>query len=398
MARSTTPTQTKTMSAYKNCSAVVATAFALILSSASVNRAAIPVGEQERSPAALQARLDEAESSFRNGKLRESIDQASSLLNLTDSSFFQSESIAQEAKADLAVFQLKAGNPDQTAKLMRELFLSLQLELQADPKFPIEPAQVLAGAPAVLKEHFSKVINRLHESPDTKLIVESIIDNTYPKNYASQLKTFCTRLKATLDQLEPLRSVAETEELRYGDPLTPLADETADDDSDPRLSAANLEKIGRNLDTLATQAQQLPAGDLRAAHGLYTLALLANSAKRYQQAEMFAQQGVRHVEAIADNLPLVEQLQIVLAYSLLRQGKTEAFNSLKDDLLKRTGDQEPLLVTLARLTQFSGDNSGAASIFKRSLDNRTKRGSTSPPEWIDNYNQLLKELGSGAMH
>jgi len=113
---------------------------------------------------------------------------------------------------------------------------------------------------------------------------------------------------------------------------------------------------------------------------------------------MFAQHGVGHFKAIADNLPLVEQLQIVLAYSLLRQGKTEAFNSLRDDLLKRIGDQEPLLVTLARVTQFSGDNSGAASILTRSLDNRTKKGIRSPPEWMDNYNQLLVKLGSGGTH
>src|SRR4051794_29923982 len=80
--------------------------------------------EQDRSSEALQARLDNAESNYKNGKIDLAIEQATSLIDVTESSFFESDRVARDAKADLAVFQLKAGNSDQTAKLVRELLLN----------------------------------------------------------------------------------------------------------------------------------------------------------------------------------------------------------------------------------------------------------------------------------
>jgi hypothetical protein len=386
------------MPRYKHFTLTFTTALALALSSAAAIGATMPTTEQDRSPAALQSRLDQAESSFRSGNLQQSIDQARSLLNVNDSSFFQSDEIAQQAKGDLGVFQLKAGNADQTAKLVRELSMAFQIELQMDPKYQTDPVQVLAGAPAILKDYFSKVIDRLHETSDTKLKIESIIDNTYPKNYAAQLKTFFSRQQTALKQLAPLDSIANSEELRYIDQQTPLTEGDADNASNPQLSTANLEKIARTLDALATQAQQLPVGDLQAAHGLYTLALLANSAQHYPQAETFARQALAHTMAMAGRVGMVDYTQFALAYSLLKQGKTEAFKSLINDLLQQAGDHEPTLVSLARLTQFSGDKSGAADIYKRALDNRAHKRMTSPPDWMDNYNQLLKELGGPGTH
>jgi len=52
-----------------------------------------------------------------------------------------------------------------------------------------------------------------------------------------------------------------------------------------------------------------------------------------------------------------------------------------------------LLAALARFTELNGDDAGAAAIYKRARDNRTKRGNTQPPEWMDSYSTLLKKLG-----
>ena len=90
--------------------------------------------------------------------------------------------------------------------------------------------------------------------------------------------------------------------------------------------------------------------------------------------------------------PIVPQVRVALAYALLKQGKNQEFKALKDELLEDIGDRERLLVALARFTEISGDDAGAAATYKRALDNRTKRGNTQPPEWMDSYNTLLKKL------
>lgn len=370
----------------------LATGLVLALSSAPAFSAVSPSTTQDRSPDALQARLVEAETNYKTGKVDDAINQAKSLVDVTDSSFLESDKVAREAKADLAVFQLKAGHPDQTAMLMRELLVNLQLELPMDPRYATNAATVLAESPQTLKDYFGSVTKRLNESADTKAIIVSIIDNTVPKDYSAQLKSYCKRLQATNDQLQAFQTIADGEELKYGDSLSSLDAADADSASDPKLSASTLDELGKTLDALATQAQQMPVGDVRAALGLYRVALLANSAQRYKQGETFAQQSIDHVRAVADRLPSIPQVRVALAYALLKQDKKPEFNALKDDLLKCKDDEERLLVTLARFTEASGDDAGAAAIYKRALDNRTKRGTTQPPEWMDSYNTLLKKL------
>jgi hypothetical protein len=344
---------------------------------------------QDRSGDGLQKRLAEVESSFRNGNLNSAIDQASSLLNVPDSSFFESNFVAREAKKDLAIFQLKAGHPDESTKLIRELSMSFQNDMHIDPKFETQPAEVLATVPSMLKDQFAKVIDRLGESADTKVKIESIISSIYPQDYVGQLKTYFSHLKTAMNQLAPLQRIAESEQLKYDDPLASL-----DDDKDaPKLNHSNLQRIGKSLDALATEARQLPVGDLQAASGLYRLSLAANNAKDYQQAEMFAQQGLAQVKAMEPNAALPGSLEITLAYALIKQGKLEAFDSLKNDLLRRLGDNEANLVTLARFTTLRGDKSGAVSIYARVLDNRIHKGMLAPPDWMPIYDYLLKEVG-----
>jgi hypothetical protein len=371
---------------------VVAASIALVFSSVPAGGVGTAVSSRDKSSATLEARLDAAETDFKNGKVSEAIEQASKLIDVTDDSIFKSDLVAQKAKADLAIFQLKAGHPDVSAALIRQLLLNLQLDGQADPKFALDPAQVHAGAPAIMKEYYSQIIDRLYEPATTRDTINALIDNTFPKDYSKQLKAYCAHLKEALEQLETFRSTADSEELHYGDPLFSLADDGSVDDSDAHLSVANLEKMGKKMDELAQQGQDLPVGDLRAVHGLYTLTLLANSAKHYDLAENFAQLCVKHANAIAEHALLVDASQIAQAYSLLKQGKTQEFKSMRDDVLKRLDDQERMLICLARFTQLSGDKSGAADIYKRALDLRARRGPKSPPDWMDSYNELLKQL------
>jgi hypothetical protein len=263
----------------------------------------------------------------------------------------QSDSGTPEDKANRAVSQLKAGHPEETARLMRELLLNLQLELPMDPKFAANPAQVLATAPVMLKEHFSKLLDRLGEKAETKEIIDSIIDNTVPKNYGAQLKKYSAEVETAMKQLEPLRSIADGEELKYGDPLRSLESDAEELTSDPKASAANLEKIGAKLDSLARQAQQMPVADARPAVGLYTLTLVANSAGRYEQAARFAGLAEQHINALMDNAPVLKHIQVASAYAMLKQGKTDEFKSLRDTLAKNPDNNKRMLVTLERFNE-----------------------------------------------
>ena len=57
-----------------------------------------PQAIQDRSPDVLKAKLDEAEKSFKDGKVDEAVKQATALLGAKDSSVFQSDAVAREAK------------------------------------------------------------------------------------------------------------------------------------------------------------------------------------------------------------------------------------------------------------------------------------------------------------
>jgi FKBP-type peptidyl-prolyl cis-trans isomerase len=347
--------------------------------------------DPDTSQSALQARLAEVEKNYKAGKIDAAIDGASSLIDVTDNSFLMSDLVAREAKADLAVFRLKAGRPDETARLMRELLLRMQLELPILPSFSTNSAKLFADSPSELKDYFGKVIARLGEKPETKAIIDSIIDNTVPKDYVKQLSAYCKDVQTELDQLTDLKTIADCEELKYGDGLSSIDDEDQENKSNPKLSAESLDKLGKTFDSLATQAQQLPVGDARAALALYRVALLANSAQRFSQAETFAKQSLLHINALTSDLSGINQVRVALAYALLKQGKVDEFKSIKDDLLKTSYDQDRLLFTLARFTASSADEAGVLTIYKRALANREKRGDKQKPEWIECYNELVKK-------
>lgn len=376
---------------------------ALSLTLALTSNSAYAETQINNSQATLQERLDEAENNYRSGKFDLAFTQLSSLVNDTDRNHLAFEEESRAAKADLALYQLKAGQPDQTAKLMRELLLSIQTELPMDPRFSTNPAQVFGETPGKLKDYFSKVLKRLEEKGDFQQILDSIIDNTVPHNYSTQLTTYCKHLKEACEQLTDLQSVADGEELKYGDPLSSLDHQSVSPDkltnSDKLDNLDKLDKLGSTLNDLATQAQYMPVSDLRAPLALYRLALVENSAARYKQAETFAQQSINHIKAITDNLPAVAQIRVALAYALLKQGKTDEFKALRDDLLKSLADpipgnstQERVAVSLARFTELTGDDRGAVSIYKRILDSHARNGNSQKPEWLDTYNELLKKL------
>lgn len=276
--------------------------------------------EKGTSPDELQAQLDEAEINFKAGKIDTAITQATSLLNVKDSSFLKSDHASRNAKADLAVFQLKAGHPDQTALLIRQLLISLQLELPMSEQFSQNSAQIFAESPKQLKVFFDSVIRRLDDQSDTKQIIYSIIDNTVPKDYERQLNEYSNRLQKALAQLQELKPFSDREELKYGDPLTPL-NTNPENKSDPNLRETSLERLGISFNQLAKDAQQMPVGDARAALGLSKLALASNSAEHYALGEKFARQSIQHFEAIANDLPQINQAKITLAYALMKQAK-----------------------------------------------------------------------------
>ncbi|MBC7996620.1 MAG: hypothetical protein IAF58_01680, partial [Leptolyngbya sp.] len=250
------------------------------------------------SPDELQVQLDEAEINFKAGKIETAITQATSLMNVRDSSFLKSDRASRNAKGDLAVFQLKAGHPDQTALLIRELLISLQLELPMHGQFSQNSAQIFAESTKQLKVFFDSVIRRLEDQSDTKQIIYSIIDNTVPKDYEQQLNAYSKRLQKALARLQELEPFSDREELKYGDPLTPL-NTNPENKSDPNLRETSLERLGISFNQLAKDAQQMPVGDARAALGLSKLALAANSAEHYTLGEKFARQSIQHFDSVA---------------------------------------------------------------------------------------------------
>jgi len=352
-------------------------------------------GEVDLAPSALKARLQKAENDFRSGNLTSAIAEASVLQNTVNRTDYRSVRFAGEVKQDLAVFQLKAGHPDETAKLMRELLLSLQLEIAEHPNFESEADYFLVWATEALKNDFSEVLDRLGEKPDTKMIVNSIIENTYPKDYASQLKAYCKRVRSVMAQLEPLQSIANNEQDKYGDALRSLDADGVVSAPNLDLSEANLAKLGESLDKLALEAQQMPACHLGPALGLKTLASVANSQKRFHQAAMFAKQSEQHVIAVAKDYLVLPEIKIVLAYALLREGKAEDFKAVIDDVLKPADERDTVLVTAASLVERSGDDAGALEIYKRMVSKGKKNNEYLDSWWFDSYDRLLKKIGSG---
>lgn len=339
--------------------------FALFVCSNSAIRAA--VAENNDGPTELQTKLTAAENDFKAGKIESAIDQATALTTIHDGSFFKSDQVVREAKAYLAVFKLKAGHPDEAARLIREILISLQLEFPADAKFSTNAAELFAGAPQTLKTYFAEVIRRLGENTDTQQIINSLIDNTVPRNYAKRLQAFGKHLQPALAQLDNLKETTDGEELRYGDPLTSIDCIKSDKTTNPALTEKSLNELARTLDALANEAQQMPVGDARATVGVYKLALAANSAGHYLQAETFATQAIQHIDALASDMPIHIQAKLVLAYALLKQGKMAEFKTVRDELLKVAdrNKQERLLISLARFTEASGDEAFAAAIYKR---------------------------------
>lgn len=290
--------------------------------------------EMDRSPSALKARLQRAEDAYKAGDINAAIEAANSLTNVVDSSIFRSDSTARDAKADLVIFNIKAGHPDISARFVRELLLSVQLEMPMAPGFDKDAAATFATAPTILREYFNKVMDRLGANDgDTKAIVDSLISNTYPKNYAARLKSFSKRVQFVLAELEPLKASAEREELRYTDRVTDPAD-TASDTTQHHLSKAKLSQLGSTLQDLSKEAQFMPVGDMRPAIGLYQLALLANSQKDYAEAADFVEWSERHVKAFMTDSPIIPNLQIARAFAE-QKGYTPEFKSMRDDILKR---------------------------------------------------------------
>src|SRR5690606_22682007 len=141
----------------------------------------------------------------------------------------------------------------------------------------------------------------------------------------------------------------------YIDPLDDFQDRESVETRTEELKNFNLQSCGETLNKLAVRARYLPVGDLRPSYAIYTLALLSNSMGLYEQAEQFAKQGLDHTRELGNTLPLARQLEVTIAYSLMRQDKTEEFKTFRDDLLKRLGDNERLVIALAKFSQVSGD-------------------------------------------
>lgn len=344
----------------------------------------------DRSPDVLKAKLEDAEKSYRDGKIDVAIQKATALLDVRDSSVLQSDSVAREAKADLVVYQLKAGNADQSSKLILELLTDLQLAMPMDPKYSTNAADVIADSVQSLKDYFAEVAKRLTEKEETKQIIDSLIDNTVPKDYRAQLKLYYSRMDAVDRELLELKFAADSEELKYGDSISSLHEPDSENKSDPKLSAEKLEKLDKILVELFDQARQMPLGDARASLGIYRLALVANCAQRYWQAELFAQQALSQIKAINNGTASLPEIKLALAYALLRQDKKKEFNDLKDDIVKNFDNRERVLVSLARFCEAAGENAEAVEIYKRLLDSRKQQGNSQLPEWLDAYNNLLK--------
>jgi hypothetical protein len=337
--------------------------------------------------------LNKAELDFKGGKVDAAIAAANRILAQSDDKKLSLDWIAPNVKTDLAVFQLKAGHADESARLIREVLLQMQMQFIMDPRFSKNPAEVYADSPRVLKESFNTVLVKLGEGADTKAIIDSLIDNTVPKNYSAQLQTYCSQVQESLKALDDIKTIIDSEELKYGDPLSSINDVYEENKSDPRLSETSLNKLGDTLDKLATEAQQMPVGDARPAVALSKLALAANSVERYQQAEAFSKKSIAHAKALTEGISGLSDFQLTLAFSLLKQNKIDEFKALRDQLLKSYDGRERLLIALARFTEATGDGAGALSIYNIALDNRKKNGNTQKPEWFESYSALLKNEG-----
>lgn len=343
--------------------------------------------------------LQDAELDYKAGKVDVAIKAAEEFLrSLEDkqsaggsSGFGQDTSgLQQKIKVDLAVFQVKAGHADESARLIREMLLEIQMAAPMFPNYSTSPADVYAESVTFIKDSFKPVLERLGEGDDTKAIINSLVDNTVPKNYPQRLKTYCNHVQEALKPLDDIRTIIDSEELKYGDPLSSL--EVLDENkSDPQLSKASLDKIGAKLDELATEAQQMPVGDARPALALNQVALAANSAGRFDQAESFALKSLAHIKALTENISGLPDVQTALAFAYVQQGKSAEFKALKEQLMKNYGGRERLLITLARFTEATGDGASALDIYKIAMDNRKKNGNDQKPEWFDDYNELLKK-------
>ncbi|MBX3075774.1 hypothetical protein KF728_25340 [Candidatus Obscuribacterales bacterium] len=348
-----------------------------------------------------QAVLQGAEENYKNGKVDIAISAAKELLqSLADEQLSQSNgsmqdtsSILQKVKSDLVIFFVKAGDPSESARIIRELLLELQLASPMIPEFSTSPADVFSKSLTLLKDSFGRVLERLGEGDDTKAIVSSLIDNTVPKDYSKRLKVYCDHVQDALKTLDEIRTITDGEELKYGDPLRTLAIDS-EGTANPLLSNERLAKIGASLDELATEAQQLPVGDARPALGLYRVALAANSVGRYEQAESFAQKSLAHLNALAETPSGALDVKLALAFSYMNRSKMTEFNELKNEILKNYGGIERLLVALARFTKATGDGAGALGIYEIAMQARSKNGNTQKPEWFDDYRELQKTKAS----
>jgi hypothetical protein len=358
---------------------------------------ALDYAKAEESHAVLQG----AEYNYKIGKVDVAISAAKELLHtLEDEQLSQSNgsmqdtsSMLQKVKSDLVVFSVKAGDPSESARIIRELLLELQMASPMMPEFSTSPADVFSKSVTLLKKSFEPVLQRLSEGDETKAIVGSLIDNTVPKDYSKRLKVYCACVQDALKTLDGIRTITDGEELKYGDPLRTLAIDS-EGTTNPLLSKERLAKIGATLDELATEAQQLPVGDARPALGLYRVALAANSVGRYEQAESFAQKSLAHLNALVEKPSGALDVKLALGFSYMNQSKMTEFNDLKNEILKNYGARERLLVALARFTKATGDGAGALGIYEIAMQARSKNGNSQKPEWFDDYNELLKAKAS----
>jgi hypothetical protein len=317
-------------------------------------------------------------------------------------------------QAQNALAQLKAGHPDESARIIREMLIRMQLAFIMDPNYEKNPVELYAKSPQMLKEYFDKAIEKQNTgddlkadidskagidskasvnakaSSDTRAIIASLINNTVPKDYSAQLKKHCGAVDAAMKQLDEFKSIADGEQLKYGDPLTSLNEGNPEADPPSNVSVATLEKLGTSLHELATEAQNMPVGDARAALGLYRLALVANSSKHYSQAADYAQKSNDHIKALTDEIAGLSDVQIALAYALLKQEKYDAFDAIKNELLKRKDESERMFITLARFCELKRDDAEALKIYNMAVKRRAKQQNTQKPEWQDDYNALLE--------
>lgn len=312
----------------------------------------------------------------------------------------ESERVSPSAMAAETITQLKTGHPEESARIIRVMLLNMQLALPIDPTYSKNSAVLYASSPQMLKDFFYRALdkesaNKQNANADTKAIIDSLINNTVPKDYSDRLKKYCARMDSSLKQLDAFRSAADEEQLKYGDPLTSLQDSNEKDSQDTGgvtsdVNMTAVEKLAKTLHELATQAQQMPVGDARAALGLYRLALVANSLKQYQQAETYANQSIAHIKALTDEIAGLPDVQIALAYALLKQEKLNEFAAMKDEILKQAGERERLLITLARFCEIKHDDTEALRIYKIAIDNRVKQNNSQKPEWQNDYDALLE--------